>query len=104
MLLNQQKRPPRKYCCQSSEITACRNKISLKLGYPTVNARKYVRGARTFLLINRIHKLLHKFVVLRSYFDLPVKVPCVIYLSLVESIIKYGIISWGRILKIMLHL
>ena len=48
MLLNQQKRPPRTYCYQSSEITAYRNKISLKLGYRTVNARKYVRCARTF--------------------------------------------------------
>ena len=48
MLLNQQKRPPRKYCYQSSEKTAYRNKISIKLGYRTVNARKYVRCARTF--------------------------------------------------------
>ena len=30
--------------------TAYRNKISLKLGYRTVNARKYVRCARTFHL------------------------------------------------------
>ena len=54
MLLNQQKRPPRKYCYQSSEITAYRNKISLKLGYRTVNARKYVRCARTFYLFLKI--------------------------------------------------
>ena len=30
--------------------TAYRNKISLKLGYRAVNARKYVRCARTFYL------------------------------------------------------
>ena len=52
MLLNQQERPPRKYCYQSFEITAYSNKISLKLGYWTVNARKYVRCARTFYFYN----------------------------------------------------
>ena len=51
ILLNHQKRPPRKYCYQSSEITAYRNKISLKLGYRTVNVSKYVRCARTFYLM-----------------------------------------------------
>ena len=48
-------------------------------------------------LIIRIHKLLHKFVILHSY--LPVKVLRVVYLSLVDSIIKYGIISWGTYFK-----
>ena len=51
-LLNKQERPPRKYCYQSSEITAYRNKISLKLGYRTVNARKYVRCTRTSYLLS----------------------------------------------------
>ena len=51
MLLNQQERPPGTYCYQSSEITAYRSKISLKLGNRTVNARKYVRYARTFYFV-----------------------------------------------------
>ena len=32
--------------------TAYRNKISLKLGYRAINARKYVRCARTFYYIS----------------------------------------------------
>ena len=52
MLLNQQERPPKKYSYQSSEIYCYRSKISFKLGYRAVNARKYVRCARTFYLDN----------------------------------------------------
>ena len=48
MLLNQQERPPIKYCYPSSEIHWF---ISLKLGHWNLNARKYVRCARTFYLI-----------------------------------------------------
>ena len=48
ILLIQQERPPRKYCYQSSEIYCLQKYISIRLGYRTVNASKYMRCARTF--------------------------------------------------------
>ena len=63
MLLNQQ--IDRRNCIVVSHLksTAYRNKISFKLGYRAVNARKYVRCARTFYYILYLQSanLLEKF-------------------------------------------
>ena len=86
----------------------CRNlKTYWKVKYIRILINQFLKWDKYIkFLIIRIRKLLHKFVILRSY--LPVKNSSYnigqAYLSLVESIIKEGIISWGRILKVMLHL
>ena len=51
MLLNQQERSPTKYCYARQKSTANRL-ISVELGHWTLNARKYVRCARTFYLLS----------------------------------------------------
>ena len=50
------------------ESTAYRNKISLKLGYRTVNARKYVRYARNFYSVCFLYGLFFVFVSVWIFF------------------------------------